>query len=457
MKLVISKKADINYLAKVVNINSFHDHPNADKLKQCSVGGFNVIVGIDYQPGLYIYFPALSQINSNFLSYANLYRHEELNSDTTKSGLFKDNGRVEAVKLRGEVSEGFLIPADIFTSWIITDTNLEIENLEDGIEFDSIRDEKNNKEFWACKKFVPKNLHRTRTEGTGGGRKRKVKKEWSKVIDTQFRFHYQTALIRKYPTAITPDDIISITSKVNGTSGISAYVLCKKKMNWKDKIVKWLTKEEPLIYDYIYSSRTVIKNPGYNPNVGGGYYGVDVWKYADEVLKPYLQKGMSFYYEILGYLPTGKYIQNHYDYGFKKPTDDNYQYGVHFGIQIYRITMTNVDGLVHEFSAKEVQVWCKNHGLIPVEEFYYGRAGDLYPDLDPANHWGENFIDRLANDKNFYMELDSPVCKNKVPHEGIVIKKENMQSAALKLKTFRHLGKEQEFLDKGEADIEMEN
>ena len=175
------------------------------------------------------------------------------------------------------------------------------------------------------------------------------------------------------------------------------------------------------------------------------------------MLKPYLQKGMSFYYEILGYLPTGKYIQNHYDYGFKKPTDDNYQYGVHFGIQIYRITMTNVDGLVHEFSAKEVQVWCKNHGLIPVEEFYYGRAGDLYPDLDPANHWGENFIDRLANDKNFYMELDSPVCKNKVPHEGIVIKKENMQSAALKLKTFRHLGKEQEFLDKGEADIEMEN
>ena len=62
MKLVISKKADINYLAKVVNINSFHDHPNADKLKQCSVGGFNVIVGIDYQPGLYIYFPHLVKL-----------------------------------------------------------------------------------------------------------------------------------------------------------------------------------------------------------------------------------------------------------------------------------------------------------------------------------------------------------------------------------------------------------
>jgi hypothetical protein len=94
--------------------------------------------------------------------------------------------------------------------------------------------------------------------------------------------------------------------------------------------------------------------------------------------------------------------------------------------------------------------------LIPVTELYYGRARDLYPDLDTDVHFSENFIDRLSNDKNFYMELDSPDCTNKVPHEGIVIKIDNMKSAAFKLKCFRFLNKEQQALDKGESNIEDE-
>ena len=42
--------------------------------------------------------------------------------------------------------------------------------------------------------------------------------------------------------------------------GISAYVLCKQDLNWKQKIAKWLTGEEFNKYDYLYASRTVIKN-----------------------------------------------------------------------------------------------------------------------------------------------------------------------------------------------------
>ena len=70
-------------------------------------------------------------------------------------------------------------------------------------------------------------------------------------------------------------------------------MLCKQPLNWKQKIAKWLTGEEFNIYDYIYSSRTVIKNKYYNREANGGFYGVDVWKYAHEVVKPYLQKGMT--------------------------------------------------------------------------------------------------------------------------------------------------------------------
>ena len=52
------------------------------------------------------------------------------------------------------------------------------------------------------------------------------------------------------------------------------------------------------------------------------------------------------------------------------------------------------------------------------------------------------------------MEQNSPECNNKVPHEGIVIKKEDGIAHAWKLKCFKFLGKEQEAADKGEANIE---
>lgn len=83
-------------------------------------------------------------------------------------------------------------------------------------------------------------------------------------------------------------------------------------------------------------------------------------------------------------------------------------------------------------------------------------ARDLYSDLSPSEHWNENFIDRLAGDPNFYMELDSPHCNNKVPHEGLVIKIDDGVTRAFKLKCFRFLNKEQELLDKGENNIEDE-
>ena len=262
-----------------------------------------------------------------------------------------------------------------------------------------------------------------------------------------------TTLIKKCPHVIKPTDLISITEKVHGTSGISAYVLCKKPLTWKEKIAKWLTGEEFDIYDYLYASRSVIKNQYYNKGVSNGFYGVDVWKYADEIVRPWLIKGMHVYYEIVGFLPNGGYIQKGYDYGCIPPKDTNYIYGIHYKVLVYRITITNVAGNVHEFSAREVQQWCQHSGLIPVTEYFYGCAKDLYPDLNIAEHWNENFLQRLANDKNFYMEENSPTCENKVPHEGVVIRIENMKSEAFKLKCFKFLDKSQE---DDFADVDLE-
>ena len=443
MKLAKSKNYDVNYLAKVVDIQHFENHPNPEvtRLKLAPVGGYRVIVGIDSKPGMYVYFPALSQINPDFLRYASLFRDGTLNANPDKKGFFEKNGKVTAIKLKGQVSEGFLIEFEIFNNWLVDSVNKTVEPIADE-EFDTVQD--GEKEFWVNKKYVVP----TQTHGGagGGGPRGKQAKGISKLVDGQFRFHYDTTIIKKCPYVIQPADLLSITSKWHGTSGISAYVLCHSKGNWtwKDKVLAFVAKilgsnVDDLGYDYIYSSRSVVKN-AYATTNPAGFYGVDVWGEADKILRPKLTKGLTLYYEIVGYLPTGAYIQKGYDYGCVPPAaGEGYTYGKHFKIAVYRVTLTDWDGNVHEFSAREVQQWCYNNGLEAVHELYYGFAKDLYPDIPQDEHWSDNFLARLADDKNFYMEQNSPDCRNNVPHEGLVLKTEKMRSEAWKLKCFAFL------------------
>lgn len=92
MKLTISKNANINYLARIVQVDTFHPHPNADKLKLCTVEGYIISTGIDSVECV---------INPKFLKYHNLYRKKELNQNPEQSGFFEESGRVKCIKLGG--------------------------------------------------------------------------------------------------------------------------------------------------------------------------------------------------------------------------------------------------------------------------------------------------------------------------------------------------------------------
>ena len=188
MRLIIGPKANKNYLAKIVKIDHFKPHtdPEVTRLKCCVIDGFNIICGIDSEPGWYVYFPTACCINPDLLRYANLYRHKELNNDPEQSGMFDDNGRVKAIKLRGELSEGFILPAVMLENYLLSVTNISIE-LKEEIEFDCV--EHDGKSFWINKKYIPKN---TRTPGmpNSGGRVSKKVKGLDKIIENQFRFHY---------------------------------------------------------------------------------------------------------------------------------------------------------------------------------------------------------------------------------------------------------------------------
>lgn len=494
MRFIKSKESELhpNYLSRVIQVTeedfSPHPHPEVTRLKRCRIGGdtiYNVLVSIDSTPGKYVFFPASTQINPEFLRFANLYRKPEMNANPeAKPGLFEDNGRVKSVRLKGTldkvdaegniekinlagaVSDGFLIELSIVLNFILATFNIETNenDIESGTWFDTI--EHNGKSFWLSKKFIPKIYTRDETGGNQArfNRRQRNIKRFNRVIPEQFKFHYDTTVIHKCPFVVQPSDYIHISGKIHGTSAIFAYVLCKQELNWKQKIAKFLTGESFNKYDYLYSSRTVIKNQYimkesektgnvYHP----GFYKCDVWGEAFKIVKPELDKGMTVYAEIAGYLPTGSFIQKGYDYGCvpMKPGEE-YTHGKHFKILVYRVTVTNVDGIIHEFSPREVQLWCKQHNLTAVPEYYYGKAKDLYPELDVTNHWHENFWETMSNDKNFYMEMDSPDCKIKVPHEGVVIKVDDMIPRAFKLKCYLFLNKEAKELDAGITNIEDE-
>ena len=466
MKLNISKGANVNYLAKIVHIDKFSPHPNNEytKLKVAHIDGFNLIVSTDMTEGVYVYFPAMCQINPELLSYLSLYRNKEKNRNVEKAGFFGDNGRVKVIRLGEALSEGFIMPVKEFQNWIVDSVNVELTDVKIGTEFNEI--EHNGKVFWVNRKYVVEQKNRSSIKNPGKKRNNKLKR-FNKLIDGQFKFNYDTVLIRKEPWVIQPNDLISITSKWHGASLIAARVLYKHPRKKWDKIITWLYDKlggtlprytdvaSYTEYDYIWSSRSVIKNSDINPKTGEGYYDVDVWKYGFEYLKPYLEKGMTIYAEIVGYLPNGAYIQDGYDYGCIPPeSPDDYHEGTHFKVVVYRITQTNVDGKSHEYSAREVQQFCEMHDIKAVNQLYYGTAYDLYPNIINDEEYGENFINALANDKEFFMEMKSPDCANNVPQEGIVIKKEDGLAHAWKLKTFAFMNREQKELDKGINNVE---
>lgn len=424
------KLIDLNYCATVVKIEKLVQLENCNNVQAAIIMGNQIIVSKEVKIGdIGLFFPVEVQLSKKYLSENNLYRKKELNSDPeAKSGYFEENGRIRCVKFRGHKSEGLFMPLNSLEFLQSEGAGLKVGdefNEIDGVEI--------------AKKYVIK----TRQSGSSSIKNKSPKE--SKIIEGQFNFHIDTSQLYRNLDKINPNDLIQITYKIHGTSGISSYILCKKKLNWIEKILKKLRvniidKE----YDYIYSSRKVIKNPEINKNAVH-FYETDIWGLAHKELLPYLQKGMTIYYEIAGYLPTGAYIQNQYDYGCEPGK---------FKIFIYRITQTNEDGKVYEFSGKQVQDFCKKYGLDAVPELFYGYAKEFSDERMTEENWQEKFLENL---KAKYNDKDCYICKNVVPEEGIVLRKETVDIESYKLKSNRFYEFETKLLDSGVTDIEEEN
>lgn len=426
--LKISEGANPNYLAKIVQLKDVRQHSNADRLKVVTIDFQNVITGPDAKDGdVYVFFPLECQINFEFLKKTNSFSSQLLNEDTSVKGYFDKNGRVRAVKLRGEKSMGYIVPLHVVEGF--TGRYL-MEHV--GEEFDTIGD------ILMCRKYVIKSKEPNQR---ALGKKPRI----SRLVDGQVRLHVDTENLRKNAFLIKPDDYISITYKTHGTSWWVSHVLVKRKLNFLLKLLSKFIRIEEHEYDYVYGSRKVVKNE-FETQGTNHFYDSDIWAEIKEQVREFIPKGYTIYGECLGYTSNGAWIQKDYDYGCDQGKKR---------IQVYRITFTNADGIVHDLSTQQVKEFCDRFGLEYVHLFYFGKAKDLFPGLDENNHWNEEFVKMLEAN---YTDKDCFMCKNQVPEEGIVLRKESLFSfESYKLKSFRFYEHETALLDAGVSDIESDN
>lgn len=442
MKLY-TKNVGSNYLAKVVSIKEVQPHPNADKLALTFIDGNKVIVGKNTKVGdLYIFFPLESTINKDLIKSINGFSDPILNADGKSKGFFTDKARVRAVKLRGVPSEGYLMGIESFLAWI--GASSETFKLESYLnkEFDSV-DSNTMKEVLVCEKYRPPRQY---SKGPANTPKKDKTKRFDRMVEGQFHFHVDTAQLKKNIHTINPDDLITISYKCHGSSIVISNILVKRKLTWKDKIAKLFgVKIQELDYDVIYSSRNVIKNSylyeeDKTPN---HWYKEDIWGLAKDRIADKIEKGITIYGEIVGQTPQGSWIQKNYDYGCN-PNE--------FEVYVYRITNTNPDGKVTEFTTEQMVRYCDRKGLKTVPIYFYGRAKELVNRVS-IEDFRKDLLEYLTSK---YMELPCNMCKNNVPAEGIVVTVEKNEFTAFKLKSFAFYEQETKLLDAGEVDTETE-
>jgi hypothetical protein len=414
-----------NNQAFVAYLENIQAIPGADKIVQADVmlQGIKitqVVVGVDTKPHTKIVY-----FDSNMcLSQKVLEDYPDLNIYLAK------NGRVRVIKLRGVISNGLAVEVEKFTCYT-TDRDMEgLPMLPDS--FISLGGTE------ICHKYQPP-VKQVQVQGKKG---RKVKKT-SRLIPDQFHFHIDTSQLLRNVHKLDPDQIISISRKIHGTSAICSNALVKRKLNLIEKIAKVIgIRIKDTEYDYLYASRTVVKNDA----TTSGFYKEDIWSEAGK--KNFLTKlhqGETVYYEIVGFLPSGGAIQKGYRYGCTPGT---------YKIAVYRITMTSPDGTVIEYSWQAMKQRCQELWVPMVEEYYYGRAlgintpvGDT-PEL--IGNWRQCFVDNL---KAMYLEKKAEDCDGN-PDEGIVIRIEGLNIEAYKLKSEAFLLKESKAHEEEVVDIE---
>lgn len=398
------------YSAYITTIKELRKHSNADRLQCATIFGNNVITDLSYYEGQrVIYFPVDGQLSEEFANDNNLVRKKDENGNNIGGYLDPVKRNIKALKLRGEQSDGLVLPIEVLNKYV------SVDNLCDGEQITIL----NGHEI--CKKYIPRsnNQRRNNNNGTNKNKKKiKIRKDYP-----FFEEHVDTAQLAYNEKAFKPGDTCYITLKMHGTSArtSNAIELTTKKRNKVLKALFHFKNKEIKEYKVVSGTRRTVLNNFDD----GGYYGTNAFrqKYHD-FFKDKLPKGMEVFYEIVGWVnentPMMGRCKNSLikDKEFSKKYGEEtiFSYGCDVGendCYVYRMTMTNEDGFVVELPWEQVQIECEKMGVkcVPLfEKFIFTTWEDLmqrvekyYEGTDPIGktHIREGVVVRIDNRSKF--------------------------------------------------------
>ena len=399
------------YSAYVTTIRDLRKHSNADRLQCATIFGNNVIVDLNYQLGQrVVYFPVDGQLSEQFAKENNLVRIKDDAGNNIGGYLDPDKRNITALKLRGEKSDGLILPLEVLSKYT------DIEKLKDGDQISTI----NGVEI--CRKYIPRgSRNRNRSQNVSKTRKNK-KEQKEKITYPYFVEHIDTQQLAYNQSAFKPGDTCYITLKMHGTSArtmnaIEVTVkrrpkLLRKLFHMPDKVTRR--------YKFVSGTRrTVLRS------YDGGYYGSNAFrqKYHD-FFKERLPKGAEIFYEIVGWVSEDTPIMGRCKNSLIKDKEFSKQYGPEtvftYGCErgqnecyVYRMTMTNEDGFAVELPWEQVQIECEKMGVkcVPLfDKFIFTTWEDLmervekfYDGPDPVGktHVREGVVVRIDNRPSF--------------------------------------------------------
>jgi len=388
MSKLFSQSNDMKkeYCCSIVKIGEVLPIKDSDFLGTTLVEGFPVVVRKDqvFEGDIMFYAENECQLDHEFCRKNNLFDDKTMNIDPEKKGFFNKHSRVRVIKLRGQESVGYLFTSKEMAAYIggIKESDIEKE-MDVGMEFDTV----NGSLF--VKPYVPE---RKRNMPHGGGRNGKQFKVFDRTIPNEVVKHYDTDQFEKGVYGFRPKDFITVSVKLHGQSGIFGNLrvnmpifggLYTKYFMYLPKFLRKTRK----VYDYICSSRQVIRNGSViEEERKDGKYGDNVWLKYNDLFKKYgiLDDGTTVYGEIIGFDDNGKAMQT-----IGKPYDYKCAPGEN-KLMVYRIHQRDKYGNSFEWNVNEVLDWTKmvmrnypelaNH-LHPIDLLYTGSLQDLYPEL----------------------------------------------------------------------------
>lgn len=383
------------YCAYVTRIRNLRKHSNADRLLCGECFGNTVIVDLGTRPDqLGVYFPVDGKLGLEFAQKHDLLRRKDENGNPAGGYLDPEKRNIKALKLRGEQSDGLFMPLSCLDGFT------DISQLSEGDTITVLNG------VTICEKYIPKR----KSQGRSGGNGNRTRKR-SDPISPLFQEHADTEQLAYNLSAFHPGDLVEITLKMHGTSQRTGFLPVLQGYKYRNSVEKFLSeaKHTPLwlrnrirrtpVYDwdYVTGTRRVVLDDFEN----GGYYGSNSFrgtpimspgsnaKVNDKEFAKQYGKMTVFSY---GCDPTGKKMADAIHFGpGKVSTDGGPEIEVSdfvdqplnpvdcpkSDLYVYRMTMTNEDGDVVEYSPDFMRYRCEQMGVKYVPLFWRGFIPDM--------------------------------------------------------------------------------